>query len=167
MGFIIGRTLQLPIGPRTLLYVGGPNAGVLHELVADPGELTAAELYDRYVTELLAVIDEHGLETVAERANVERSKLRALSKGEGSDLTLEEAAEVFALSAEPDGETIALLARDELLMGMTTAVLDVEAVESGLNGELEAREIQSKIEGRYPMTLREFALLYGYIDGAR
>jgi hypothetical protein len=49
-------------------------------------------------------------------------------------------------------------------MGMTTAVLDVEAVESGIAGELEAREIQSKVEGRFPMTLREYALLHRFIE---
>ena len=83
-------------------------------------------------------------------------------------MTLEEAATVLALETDtPDADTIATLARDELLMGMMTAVLDVEAVESGIDGELEAREIQSKVEGRYPMTLREFALLYQFIDGKR
>jgi len=83
-------------------------------------------------------------------------------------VTLEDAAAVLSTAEDaPDGGTIATIARDELLMGMTTAVLDVEAVESGIDGELEAREIQSKIEGRFPMTLREFALLYQHIDEAR
>lgn len=141
---------------------------MLHELVADPGELTASELYDRYVTELRAVIDEHGIETVAEASEVDRETLRALSNGDEPQLTLEESAALLAISDDaPDGETIATIARDELLIGMTNAVLDVEAVESGLDGELEAREIQSKVEGRFPMTLREFALLHQYIKGAR
>ena len=141
---------------------------MLHELVADPGELTASELYDRYVAELRAVIDEHGIETVAEASEVDRETLRALSNGDEPQLTLEESAALLAISDDaPDGETIATIARDELLIGMTNAVLDVEAVESGLDGELEAREIQSKVEGRFPMTLREFALLHQYIKGAR
>ena len=141
---------------------------MLHELVSDPGELTSSELYDRYVAELRAVIDEHGLETVAETSDTDRETLEELSEGDKPDLTLEESASILALSdGAPDGETIATIARDELLMGMTTAVLDVEAIESGLGGTLEAREIQSKVEGRYPMTLREFALLYQYIEGAR
>jgi hypothetical protein len=141
---------------------------MLHELVADPGQLTVSELYDRYVVELRTVIDEHGIEAVAEASEVDRETLRALSDGNEPELTLEESAAILAISDDaPDGETIAALARDELLMGMTNAVLDVEAVESGLGGELEAREIQSKVEGRFPMTLREFALLYQYIEGAR
>lgn len=156
------------IEPRTLLYGGGRKATVFHELVADPGELTSTELYDRYVAELLAVIDEHGLEAVAETSGVDRTTLRELSEGTEPELTLEEGASILAVSEDaPDGETIATIARDELLMGMTTAVLDVEAIESGLDGELEAREIHSKVEGRFPMTLREFALLYRYIGGER
>lgn len=141
---------------------------MFHELVADPGELTSTELYERYVAELLAVIDEHGIEAVADASGIDRPTLRELSEGKAPELSLEQAAAILALDEEaPDGETIAMIARDELLMGMTTAVLDVEAVESGLNGELEAREIQSKIEGRYPMTVREFAQLYRYIVGGR
>ena len=141
---------------------------MFQELVTDPGDLTPSELYDRYVTELRSVIDERGIEAVAEASGVEEGRLRGLASGDEPELTLEESAAVLSLSeGAPDGETIATLARDELLMGMTNAVLDVEAVESGLGGELEAREIQAKVEGRFPMTLREFALLYQYIDGAR
>jgi hypothetical protein len=141
---------------------------MFHELVADPGELTSPELYDRYVAELRAVIDDHGIEAVADVSGIEKGTLRELASGDEPELTLEEGAAILALSdGAPDGETIAALARDELLMGMTNAVLDVEAVESGLGGELEAREIQSKVEGRFPMTLREFALLYQHIEGAR
>jgi hypothetical protein len=139
---------------------------MLHELVADPGELTPTELYNRYISEIRTVIDEHGIETVAESSGVDPATLRKLSDGESPELTLEDGAAILATPDDSlDGETIATIARDELLMGMTTAVLDVEAVESGLGGDLEAREIQAKVEGRFPMTLREFALLYQYIDG--
>ena len=140
---------------------------MFHEL-ADPVELTAAELHDRYRAALVEIIDEQGIEAVIGSTDIERNRLQNLLDGDDSELTLEESAAVFALDeGAPDAETIAVLARDELLMGMTTAVLDVEAVESGLGGELEAREIQSKVEGRFPMTLREFALLYAYIGGKR
>lgn len=141
---------------------------MLHELVADPGEKTATELYDRYLSELRELLAEHDPESAADSIGIDRGTLDELSGEEAPELTLEEATAILALAEDaPDGETIATIARDELLMGMTTAVLDVEAVESGLDGALEAREIQSKIEGRFPMTLREFALLYQYIDGAR
>jgi len=47
---------------------------------------------------------------------------------------------------------------------MTTDVLDVEAVESVIDGALDAREIQQKIEGRLPMNLDELATIHGYIE---
>jgi hypothetical protein len=141
---------------------------MFHEVVDAPGEYTPEELYELYVAELVAVIESHGVEEVAERAGVETETLRALSNGEDPELTLEEGASILAaLSETPDAETIATLSRDALLMGMTTAVLDVEAVESGVGGQLEAREIQSKVEGRFPITLREFALLHQYIESKK
>jgi hypothetical protein len=153
---------------RTLLEAGDRTESMLHELVTDPGELTPTELYNRYISEIRTVLNEHGIETVAESSGVDPATLRELSEGGSPELTLEESAAILATSDDSlDGETIVTIARDELLMGMTTAVLDVEAVESGLSGDLEAREIQAKVEGRFPMTLREFALLYQYIDGER
>lgn len=141
---------------------------MFHEVVDAPGEYTPEELYELYVAELVAAVESHGVEEVAERAGVETATLRALLDGEEPELTLEEGASVLAvLSETPDAETIATLSRDALLMGMTTAVLDVEAVESGVGGRLEAREIQSKVEGRFPMTLREFALLHQFIESKK
>ena len=141
---------------------------MLHEVADAPGEFSPAELHDQYLDALASVIDDHGVEIAAERSGVDPDALRAVLGGDDPDLTLEEAASILAVPEDaPDGETVAAVARDDLLMGMTTAVLDVEAVESGIDGELEAREIHSKIEGRFPMTLREFALLSQYIDGAR
>jgi hypothetical protein len=138
---------------------------MLHEL-ADPGDLTPDELHERYLGALGDVLDDRDTSEAAEATGLDRETLERLAGGVPVELTLEEAAAVLALEAEtPDADTIATLARDELLMGMTVAVLDVEAVESGIGGELEAREIQSKVEGRYPMTLREFALLHQFIDG--
>jgi len=140
---------------------------MFHEISDDPGARTPAELRELYEAELLAVVDRHGLEAVAAASDVDEATLRALRDGDSPELELEleAAASVLAVADDaPDADTIATVSRDALLMGMTTAVLDVEAVESGLDGELEAREIQSKIEGRFPMTLEEFALLHRYIE---
>ncbi|PSP81159.1 hypothetical protein BRC88_02535 [Halobacteriales archaeon QS_4_69_225] len=138
---------------------------MFHEITDDPGSRTPAELRELYEAELLAVVDRHGLEAVAAASDVDEATLRALRDGDSPELELEAAASVLAVADDaPDADTIATVSRDALLMGMTTAVLDVEAVESGLDGELEAREIQSKIEGRFPMTLEEFALLHRYIE---
>jgi len=137
---------------------------MFHEVADDPGERTPEELYERYEAELVEAVESAGVDEVAAGSDVNGETLRALRDGEQPELTLEEAASVLAvLEGTPDAADIAYLSRDALLMGMTTAVLDVEAVESGIGGELEAREIQSKVEGRFPMTLREFALLHQFI----
>lgn len=141
---------------------------MLHEIPDNPADGTTAELHEQYLAALIDVLSEYGIDAVAESSGIDSDRLETVRAGEDPELTLEEAASILAVSDEsPDAETIAAVSRDELLMGMATAVLDVEAVESGIEGELEAREIQSKLEGRFPMTLREFALLHGYIKGAR
>ena len=141
---------------------------MFHDVADDPGSLTPEALRELYEAELRGVIEEHGIAAVAEASGVDESTLRALADGESPELTLEEASAVMAVTeGTADAETIATVSRDALLMGMTTAVLDVEAVESGVGGRLEAREIQSKIEGRFPLTLEEFALLQQYIESEK
>ena len=141
---------------------------MFHEVADEPAEHTPKELYERYEAELIEAVEARGIDEVAQESEVDEATLRDLVAGEAPELTLEEGASILAaLEETPDAETIATLSRDDLLMGMTTAVLDVEAVESGIEGELEAREIQSKIEGRFPMTLREFALLQQFIESKK
>ena len=141
---------------------------MFHDVADDPGSLAPEELLELYEAELVGVIEEHGVAEVAGSSGVDESTLRALESGDSPELNLEEASAVMAVAeGTADAETIATVSRDALLMGMTTAVLDVEAVESGIGGRLEAREIQSKIEGRFPLTLGEFALLQQYIESEK
>ena len=141
---------------------------MFHEVADEPGEHTPAELYERYEAELVEAIEARGVDEVAAESAVDEVTLQALLDGEEPELELEEAASILAVvDGTPSADDIATLSRDALLMGMTNAVLDVEAVESGIEGELEAREIQSKVEGRFPMTLREFALLHQFIESKK
>lgn len=130
----------------------------------DAGERSPEELAAAYVSLLAEVLEEVGTETAAAETELDESTLAALEET-GGDLTLEEAAAVLALSEEyPDAQAITAEARDILLMGMTTAVLDVDALASKLGGELEPKLIQQKVEGRYPMTLTEYAQLHYAIE---
>jgi hypothetical protein len=141
---------------------------MLHEVADEPGSHTPEELHERYEAELVGAVEAHGVEEVAEESGIEASRLRALLDGETPEFTLEEAAAILSVLADaPDAETIAMLVRDDLMMGMSMAVLDVEAVESGIGGQLEAKEIQSKLEGRFPMKLRELALLHQFIESKK
>ncbi|WP_267163462.1 DUF5791 family protein [Halovenus salina] len=131
----------------------------------DANELSPEELRAAYDDRLVAVIKMVGRGTVAEEVEVDEAVLSALVAGESPEVTLETAAEILALDDElPDADSIAAEARDILLMGMSIAVLDVEAVASGLDDEMEPKEIQQKTEGRFPMTLDEYALVHNYIE---
>lgn len=59
--------------------------------------------------------------------------------------------------AQPDQIHAELL--DQLLIEMTTAVVDVDALAGRTQVDLSGKELQQRIEGRAPMTLREYALI--------
>ncbi|RZV12438.1 hypothetical protein BDK88_1348 [Natrinema hispanicum] len=127
-----------------------------------------AALRAEYEDDLATIVDQHGPAAVAADTDLEQDVLEALAAGDSPDLTLEEAAEIQSLAeGEPDPETIVTMALEHLLLGMSTAVLDVEALESYIDLDLEAKEIQQKIEGRAPMSFAEFVhVQYVIADGA-
>jgi hypothetical protein len=132
------------------------------------GDRETEALRAAYDDVLATTVTEVGAEPVAERTGVDEERLNALLAGKSPDLSLTEAASVLATAPDrPDAETIAAEARDILLMGMVTAVLDVDAVSSGIEGVLEPKEIQQKVEGRFPMNLDEYALLHSFIEGRK
>lgn len=126
---------------------------------------TPEGMYGAYLARLRTTVETVGVETVVERSGVDRDIVSAVGGGERPELTLEAAAAV--LGADPDlpaGDTIAAEARDLLLMGMTTAVVDVDAVAAGVDLDLDPREIQQKVEGRHPMTLVEYAHVHAFLE---
>ncbi|HMB49506.1 MAG TPA: DUF5791 family protein, partial [Natronoarchaeum rubrum] len=77
-----------------------------------------------------------------------------------------DAAAVQALDADaPDADTIVEMAWEHLLLGMSSAVLDVETLASEADTELSAKEIQQKLERRAGATLDEFvAVEHAIVD---
>ncbi len=131
----------------------------------DAGESSPETLRRAYERRLSTVVDATGVEAVAEETGIERERLAGLADGAAPEFTLEEAAAVLALEADaPPADAIAAEARDVLLMGMTTAVVDVEGLASELDAGLGPKEIQQKVEGRYPMTLAEYALIHHHLE---
>lgn len=126
---------------------------------ADP-----AELLGRYGTVLGETVRFVGPEQVAAAADVDRETVDRAADGEVGSLTLAEAAAILATDPDrPDAETLAADARDVLLLGMTTAVLDVESLSSELDAGLDPKELQQKVEGRFPMTLSEYAAVHYHL----
>jgi len=129
------------------------------------GEQSTDELRSAYGTQLAETVETVGVDAVVERSGVDRDVVEAVAAGEEPELTLEAAAAILAADPErPDGETLKMDALDILLMGMTTAVVDVDAVATGLNDEMDPKEIQQKVEGRYPITLREYAAIHQFLE---
>ncbi len=141
---------------------------MLQNAADDPGERSPEDLRARYEAVLRETIETVGPSEVADRSGVPRDTIDALAAGESPEVTLEEAAAILAAHPDnPDADAITAEVRDDLMMGLSIAVLDVEAVESGINGQIEAKEIQQKIEGRFPMTLAEYALIHGFVEGRK
>lgn len=138
---------------------------MIQDVDADPGDLAPQELRERYEDQLRETIDAVGVGTVADESGVDRETVDALAAGESPELTLEEAAAILAVSPEtPDADAIEAEALDELMIGMSIAVLDVDTLESEIDGRIEAKELQQKMEGRFPITLEEYALVHRTIE---
>jgi hypothetical protein len=139
---------------------------MLYDAADEPETLSPRQLRDAYERELRAVIDAHGVETVAAEADVGAETIDGLLDGGSPTVTLSEAAAILATDADaPDAETIVQEVRDHLLMGMTTGVVDVDTIASNVDLDLSGQEVQQAIEGRIPMTLDELAAIHGYIAG--
>ncbi|WP_327051423.1 DUF5791 family protein [Halomicrococcus gelatinilyticus] len=137
---------------------------MLYDEVADPASLTPAELRAQYEAELAATIDAVGVDAVADRADVDRDVVAGLADGESPGVTIEDAAAILATAGDaPSKDAIVTELRDHLMMGMTTAVLDVDRLASEIDGEVEPRTVQQQVEGRRKMTLAEYAAIHHVI----
>lgn len=130
---------------------------LVHE-ISDPDAVSPAEVRAEYEAALATILEDVGIETAATETSVAESTLETLLAGGEPEITVEQAAEILALSdTYPDAETFLLEIRDSVMLGMSSAVLDVDAMEAGLPLDIEARDVQQKIEGRQDMTLAEYA----------
>ncbi|MCU4925329.1 DUF5791 family protein [Halobacteria archaeon AArc-dxtr1] len=122
-----------------------------------------AALRTEYAVELSSIVDDVGLEDVTAQTDIDRDRLVSIDDAE---LTLAEAAEIQSLTGgEPDPETIETIACEHLLLGMSSAVMDVDTLAAELDLALEPKEIQQKIERRTPMTFAEYVhLQYAIVD---
>jgi hypothetical protein len=134
----------------------------------EAGDRSPESLLAAYEAVLASTVESVGVDGVVESTGLDRETVAAVADGTAADLELEAAVAILAADPDrPDADALQAEAQDILLMGMTTAVLDVESLASGIDSQLEPKEIQQKIEGRYPMTLTEYALLHSYIESQK
>jgi len=138
---------------------------MLHTLADETADLAPNGLHTAYKSYLQTTIEAVGVDTAVADTDLDADTIDAVVDGETDDLTLTEAAALAALDEDaPDAEAIVLETRDHLLMGMTTAVLDVDAVAAELDAALTGQEVQQAIEGRIDMTLPELAAIQSVIE---
>lgn len=137
---------------------------MLTDAVDDAADIDPETLHERYVSELAVLLEDHGISAVAERTGIDLDRLRALPERD-PDLTLEETASILAATgAYPDTETAVQDVRDHLLIRMSSAIVDVDALAVALDDDLGPQEYQQKIEGRMETTLSEYARIYHYVE---
>ncbi|MFW5935398.1 MAG: DUF5791 family protein [Halolamina sp.] len=141
---------------------------MLYDAAAAGDEGSPEALLAAYYEELASVVDDMGVDTVVAATGLDRETVESIEAGEQPELTLEEAAELLALAeGAPDADAIAWESRDHVLMGMTTAVVDVDTIAREIDTELDGKEIQQAVEGRLPTTLEQFAAIQAYVDARR
>ncbi|SEW07188.1 DUF5791 family protein [Halobacterium jilantaiense] len=134
------------------------------EAIADPEETTDEAVHADYEATLAAVVEAGDIDAVAAESGVDSDVLDALAAGESPELTVEEAAGILGTSDDyPAADDLLLEVQDHLMLQMSSAVMDVEALASGLDDDYDAKELQQKLEGRQPMTLAEYARIHRYV----
>lgn len=137
---------------------------MLYHVVDDPASLSPDELRERYERRIAETVEGVGVETAAAESGVDEATVVALVAGESPELTLQEAAELLALSPDVrDAETVVLETRDDLLLGMTTGVVDVDTLASNIDHDLTGQEVQQALEGRTRMTLAQLAAIHHFV----
>lgn len=143
------------------------RAPMLHEERTEPAAASPEALADEYRAALAAVVEDRGVDAVADATGVDEATLTALAAGEAPEIDLEDAAAIQALATDLDAETVHVEATEHLLLGMSMAVLDVETLAAEYSGERSAKAIQQRLERRAPMTLAEFARLEHFVASRR
>lgn len=136
---------------------------MLTDEIADPEATSPGALRARYERELADVVERVGVEEAAAESGVDRETLDALAAGESPEVTVAEAASLYALGDERDADAILAEVRDHLMLQMSSAVVDVDALAAGIDADLDPKEVQQKIEGRQPMTLAEYARVHRFV----
>lgn len=132
-------------------------------LAGTDGSVTAASVLSSFETALREAVDgEH--EQIASMTDLEASTLGAVVDGDVGSLTVTEGASVLAATSEHDADAIIAELRDHLLMGMTTAVLDVDSIAAAIDADLTGQEVQQALEGRAAMTLAQLAEVLAVIE---
>lgn len=136
---------------------------MLHEVAMD-ADTEAEAILDAYRMLLQETIETVGIERVTAETSIDRKRLDGASDDDLATLSIQEAAAILTLEGDRDPEAIVYELRDHLLMGMTTAVLDVDTIAGAIDADLTGQEVQQALEGRAPMTLEQLSEIQAVIE---
>lgn len=134
------------------------------EVDEEGDEVTTDALLAAYAAELAGVVDGRGVDAVVEATGLDRSTVEAVADRDVADLRLVDASEVVSLAEGLPAEDVVAEVRDHLMLGMTTAILDVDTIAANVDTDLTGQEVQQAIEGRTRLTLRELAAIQALIE---
>jgi hypothetical protein len=101
---------------------------------------------------------------ILNETELDSAEVLAVLDGDVASLTVEAGAAVLATTVEYNADTIVAELRDHLLLGMTTAVLDVDTIAAEIAVDLTGQEVQQALEGRTAMTLEQLADVLAVIE---
>ena len=127
-------------------------------------EVTATALLASFEALVREAVDEAGRGRVGDETDVGEASIEAAADGDAAGLSVDEAAAIVAVTADTDADAIVAELRDHLLMGMATAVLDVDAIAAKIDADLTGQEVQQALEGRAGMTLGQLAEIMAVIE---
>ena len=144
---------------------------MFHEVVeggasgGDGDAANADDLLAAFETMMRDAAAAAGREALSEEAGVSAATARAVAGGDVSSVTVTAGAAVLAAAdADRDADAVVTAVRDHLLMGMTTAVLDVDTIAARIDADLTGQELQQALEGRTAMTLEQLAEVMAVIE---
>lgn len=130
----------------------------------DESDHTTSAILGTYQAMLSDAIETVGVDSLQAETGLPRSQIDSILAGEDIEsLRLSTASLIFAQVDNRNAETIEAEARDRVLIEMANALIDVADLESGLGLDLNARDLEHKIAGDRPMTLREYAHIRGFL----
>lgn len=137
---------------------------MIRDAFPDAHERSPAELHRAYCERLATTVDSVGEDRVLDAVDLDLETLRALSSESPPDVDLATAAAIIATAPDArPADVVEAEARDILLMGMTRAVLDVERLAAAIDLDVDPKRLQQQVEGRQPITLREYAHVHGHL----
>ena len=126
------------------------------------GPSALRERYEALVADAVEGVDEASLAD----AGVDDGTIESIREGNAADIQVADVAAAVAAGDGSDPDVLLAEVRNALLLGMSSAMLDVDRIAADVEGGLDPKEVQGKVEGRHPMTLAEYARIHHYVANA-